>query len=122
MSRLLLEASCQCDDENRKNRFNSTDTTALRFRGACTFHLGAKANHESTARGFEKPETETQSLLERVMPEKIANATTPRWLLTIGFSDNRKTNRFHRENRLLAPDRPFPDVRRHGSPSDTLRN
>jgi len=50
------------------------------------------------------------------MPEKIANATTPRWLLTIGLSDNRKKNRFHRENRLLATDRPFPDAMKRGSP------
>jgi len=65
---------------------------------------------------FENSERETQSLLERVMPEKIANATTPRWLLTIGLSDNRKKNRFHRENRLLATDRPFPDAMKRGSP------
>jgi hypothetical protein len=56
------------------------------------------------------------------MPEKIANATTTRLLLTIGLSDNRKTNRFHRENRMSATDRPFPDAGKRRSPSDTLRN
>ena len=56
------------------------------------------------------------------MPEKINNATTTRRLLTIGLSDNRKTNRFHRENSLSATDRPFIDVTERGSPSDTLRN
>lgn len=44
------------------------------------------------------------------MPEKIINATTTRWVLTIGFSDNRKKNRFHRENRLSATDRQFPNA------------
>jgi hypothetical protein len=80
------------------------------------FTSGRKRTANQPRGVFENSETETQSLLERVMPEKIANATTTRWLLTIGLSDNRKTNRFHRENRLLATDRPFPDARKRGSP------
>jgi hypothetical protein len=122
MSRLLLEASCQCDDENRKNRFDSTDTLALRFRGPLTFRLEGKRAANQQHGVSENPETDSQSLSERVMPEKIANATTTRWLLTIGLLDNRKTNRFHRENRMSATARPFPDARKRGSPSDTLRN
>jgi hypothetical protein len=42
------------------------------------------------------------------MPEKIANATTTRWVLTIGFSGNWEMNGFLRENRLSASRRPFP--------------
>ena len=56
------------------------------------------------------------------MPEKIANATIARRVLTIGLLDNRKTDCFHRENRMSATDHPFPDARKRGSPSDTLRN
>jgi hypothetical protein len=56
------------------------------------------------------------------MPEKINNATATRRFLTIGLSDNWKTNRFHRENRMSATDHPFPDARKRGSPSDTSRN
>jgi hypothetical protein len=122
MSRLLLEASCQCDDENRKYRFNFTDTLALRFRGPHASRLGRKRTANQQHGVCENPETETPSRLERVMPEKIANATTTRRLLTIGFSDNRKTDCFHRENRMSATARPFPDARKRGSPSDTLRN
>jgi len=50
------------------------------------------------------------------MPETIANATTPRSLLTIGFSANPKDLRFRRENSLSAIDRPFPIARKRGSP------
>ena len=49
------------------------------------------------------------------MPEKIANATITRRFLTIGFSNNREMNGFHRENRLSASKLPFPDARKRGS-------
>ena len=83
---------------------------ALRFRGAHTSRRGAKQTANRQRGVFENPERATQSLLGRVMPEKIANATTSRWVLTIGFSGNGKTNRFLREIRVSASRRPFSDA------------
>jgi hypothetical protein len=80
-----------------------------------SFASGAERTTNRQRGVFENPERTTQSLLGRFMPEKITNATTMRWVLTIGFSNNRKKNRFHRENRLSASRLPFPDARKRGS-------
>lgn len=114
-----MEASCQCDDANSKNRLKFTDTLVLLIRGANAFRLGAKRSANQQRRVFQKLGASTDAISNRVMPEKIANATTPLWLLTIGFSANSKKLVFNGKYDDPRPAEPSP-MRRSGARHQTL--